>query len=770
MRASMLLARIALTLAVACPVGELVAAPARNWTTADSIAVRYLVEGISEPSALNPSGMAGPADGSGAFQWSPGNRYFFFITRYGDLGCDCNRYTLSLYDARKLSAVLGSTSLRSRWSPAPLKEVTFETTASNEFMVGIYEPRWADADTLEFIGVRDGQRQVFRLTASTGALSQLTHVSAADDPERPAGDDRLGTAAGVSAYQLRGETLIYNTVTYVRYPPIASRYPAVSLAESRLGRLHFFGRYTADLYVSRPAGSAPRHVARCNQSGTIKFFSLSPDGTRAITTCQFTEALSPDGLERQAKESVQYLLVDTRSGSTREIARTLVRGSAPSAVWSEDGERVALLNAFAPTSDGCASDSALHVMSYAVGSNEASCVVPMSGVAVGGGAGAFKISVAKWRSASTLSVTATAGREVPPVEIDFEARERRWVRKSETAATRPPEASSAKRPVQVEVLRSANEPWKVVARSAGHAIPLSLPDPALADVRIVPMTPFNWRVGTVEDAGGLYVPVHREPKSRVPLVIQVGHYVPYRFLPDGSASTAYAAQPLVAQGMAVLNIDVISADLNRQGVSVDEALSRRVDAAVDVLGRAGIIDPHKVGLIGFSHSGFRVHYLATHPGTVRPAAGVVADAFMGSYGQYTFLDTGLFDSPSSRRQLEALMGGTFWEAKDEWLRKSPMFNVDRVTAAMLFSSHGATFAAAAGEPIAAYRLTGKPFEYLLFPKGAHQLQTPVERKASMDASVAWMAFWLQGREIAGMQTQETYARWQRMKDAAAHRP
>ncbi len=69
----------------------------------------------------------------------------------------------------------------------------------------------------------------------------------------PTSDDRRSHPATTARaarpashyFQLRGDTLIYNTVNYMRYPPLVARYPAVSLAESRLSRLHFFGRYTS---------------------------------------------------------------------------------------------------------------------------------------------------------------------------------------------------------------------------------------------------------------------------------------------------------------------------------------------------------------------------------------------------------------------------------------------------------------------------------------------------------------------------------------------
>src|SRR6187431_2681826 len=93
--------------AIVALAGPLALAAERDWATSDSVAIRYLTEDQEFTWSINPS--ATPAallDGSGAIVWSPLKRYFYFISHSGDLACDCNRYTLTLYDAQQLASVL----------------------------------------------------------------------------------------------------------------------------------------------------------------------------------------------------------------------------------------------------------------------------------------------------------------------------------------------------------------------------------------------------------------------------------------------------------------------------------------------------------------------------------------------------------------------------------------------------------------------------------------------------------------------------------------
>ena len=68
------------------------------------------------------------------------------------------------------------------------------------------------------------------------------------------------------------------------------------------------------------------------------------------------------------------------------------------------------------------------------------------------------------------------------------------------------------------------------------------------------------------------LPRHRASDAPPPLVIQAD-YAPDVFRPDGPVSSAYAAQPLVAKGFAVLQ--VVSKQLTVTAAAAEYGISRR---------------------------------------------------------------------------------------------------------------------------------------------------------------------------------------------------
>src|SRR5262249_27939474 len=139
---------------------------------------------------------------------------------------------------------------------------------------------------------------------------------------------------------------------------------------------------------------------------------------------------------------------------------------------------------------------------------------------------------------------------------------------------------------------------------------------ALRDVWRAPMQKVVWTESDGERVeGGLYLPRGAEEGARLPLVIQVYHYSPDLFLPDGPHNgTADAGQSLVARGFAVLQLE----GWKRQEVMDTEAegpgFVTRLDAAIDRLAARGVVDPARVGLTGFSRGGFLTRYALANPG------------------------------------------------------------------------------------------------------------------------------------------------------------
>src|SRR5690606_26566512 len=93
-----------------------------------------------------------------------------------------------------------------------------------------------------------------------------------------------------------------------------------------------------------------------------------------------------------------------------------------------------------------------------------------------------------------------------------------------------------------------------------------------------------------------------------------------------------------AQAMAARGFAVLSFDPNGGVTSATPEETRDVvagaDSAVAVLRDRGLIDPTRVGVMGFSRMGYRALYLSTHPKEFVPAATIVQDSYNASYLQY----------------------------------------------------------------------------------------------------------------------------------------
>jgi dipeptidyl aminopeptidase/acylaminoacyl peptidase len=244
------------------------------------------------------------------------------------------------------------------------------------------------------------------------------------------------------------------------------------------------------------------------------------------------------------------------------------------------------------------------------------------------------------------------------------------------------------------------------------------------------------------------------------------HFAPDKFLPDGSFSTAYAAQPLASAGFAVLQMrfeDVEGMTTPREGPSFVEGL----DSAVEHLASLNLVDSKRVALVGFSRGGYLTSYAVANPGRVRLAAAVDADGGDPSYVQY-LIDSVV--SPAGRigaAEYEQLYGGgSFWENRSAWLSNAPGFNTDRVQTPLLLTVNGVQNRTSFLELYVGLRANGRPVELLHFPQGEHELKKPRERQASLQATVDWMSFWLLGAEPAATPaSSERFSRWRAMRFA-----
>ena len=736
----------------------------RDWTVRDSIAVRYVVSDQELPGSL------GLADFSKSIVVSPDGRHFFFVTRSGDLACDCNRYELKVF---AVNDVKGSIGRAGSAMPEALCSVVMQSSRGEGYE-GIREARWLDARTVAFLGVEGvNSREVYRLDIESRKTQKLTEGS-----------------ADVEAYSIQHD-LVLHTRLFKEPKKVLDRYPVVPVAGTELDEL--LGAYDGHYELFAAAGG--RHATRLASSLSHDFSSWpAPNGRFAVV------AFGPDE-ERKEWEAYEFgrpglkiwgargrfLLLDTQSGAMQTmidapIGKATRYGwyTAPTALWSPDGSKVVLVNTALPLSeDPEQRRNTSFIVEYDVRTGRWTQVD-----ALFGGASHLSVDAVRWATAAWLEpgrrflVTYTAQSGENPQQprygrvggAVYTRTAKGWTVKPAPDTVNIPAlpAAALRKDLKVFVRQSANDPPMVMASTAAGEAPLTPADPVLDRAWRARMEPVRWQERDGREAhGGLLLPRSREGAEPPPLVIQAYHYEPNIFWPDGSAATAYAAQPLVGAGFAVLFMQIPGVDQPDVAGTLAEGVGfvERIDAAVTALSERGLIDAKRVGLVGFSRGGFLTYYAVTHPGTTQLRAAIDADGWTASYGEYVINAAISAPGGASNRTFEAQYGGTgtFWRNKERWLEHAPAFNVDRARTPILFTGNKQAGALWNVETVGAFRLNRRPFELQIFPDGDHQLQRPRERLASLEATVDWMGFWLLEREDAAPEKSEQYARWRKIR-------
>jgi hypothetical protein len=176
----------------------------------------------------------------------------------------------------------------------------------------------------------------------------------------------------------------------------------------------------------------------------------------------------------------------------------------------------------------------------------------------------------------------------------------------------------------------------------------------------------------------------------------------------------------------------------------------------------GLADRNKVGIIGFSRSGWIVLSMLTNPET-HFAAAEVADNIDGGYFQYVLAD-------SAVRTFDEVEKGAppFGRGLEVWAREAPGFKVEniRTPLRMELDSGPISLILLHWEMFSNLRHLGKPVELSVVPDiehGTHVLQNPAQRLASQGGTVDWFTFWLKGEEDGDPKKVDQYIRWRRLR-------
>jgi dipeptidyl aminopeptidase/acylaminoacyl peptidase len=286
------------------------------------------------------------------------------------------------------------------------------------------------------------------------------------------------------------------------------------------------------------------------------------------------------------------------------------------------------------------------------------------------------------------------------------------------------------------------------------------PNPQLKDIDLGEASVFKWKDKNGREwFGGLYKPPDFTKGRRYPLVIQNHGFSERYFSPSGLFPSAFAARELAAVGILVLQVqDCPYSDSPEEG----PCNVAGYEAAVKQLVVDGLVDPDQVGIVGFSRTCYYVMEALTKS-TLRFKVASITDGINAGYLQYITAVT----SPDDvfLRDAEGLNGARpFGEGLQQWLKRSPEFNVDQVKTPLLVVAIGQSSLLGMWEPYAALRCLNKPVELVMLAEGTHVLTNPAERMASQGGTVDWFRFWLKGEEDPDPAKAEQYVRWRQLRN------
>jgi dienelactone hydrolase len=439
-----------------------------------------------------------------------------------------------------------------------------------------------------------------------------------------------------------------------------------------------------------------------------------------------------------------------------------VPNAAPTAAWSPDGRSVLLGPTYLPAERADAEGLRGRAVAEVDVATGRFWQIPIPRQFALRGIGRLR-----WRSDGAIEVDNGEAR------LNFRKTDGRWqgVALTEEESAEPPAA-----PVRIELRQDLNTPpalYAVETASGRERMILDLNPRLRTGFTLGRVEHFTWQDEEGRTWSGLlYYPVHHAPSRRFPLVIQThGHAPPTAFslygtgpgslaLGLGPSFSVFAAQPLANRDIAVLQVE----DKNIEGVDGSprepEMYMAAYQAAIERLIAKGLVAREKVGLVGYSRTGWHVEYALTHS-PFPYAAAITTDNFDGSYLQALLHWTDEFAADNGAQP--------FGEGLKRWLERAPAFNADKLRAPLRLQleSGGLESVLAKWEMFARLRQLQKPVELFIIPDiehGSHGLQNPAQCLAAQQGAVDWFDFWLNGREDPDLKKAEQYERWRKLRE------
>lgn len=743
-------------------------------------------DGIQMTELADPAYVAGyPACGTEtgvapAASISPNKSKLVVVVRQGDVQRNLNHYTMLLWDTDRLGLErprnileMSSSSARPAIDPGTIK--------------------WSrDSQSVTFLGEhRGGHHELFKFILRTHKLKTLTaHATSITAYSRDA-------SGNVTAFEaLPPMESLWNAET-TRHGLVISDQTAVQIMRGTKEYSYIGRRAERQLFVQT------RHRVRQIQPMAGSHFlahgmtalgrhniSLSPNGRYIVVLetlpvrnvpvewqeyrdfrVRLTLAQDKSRTAEMNSQFARYVLVSVRTGRSRILLNAPVELPRP-VIWGPDSRRVIFSQTLMPirrettrTEQRGKGERATFEMDINTGHITrigGRCHLAVSWVnddlTCNVGAGGLGMKPKKTRKVSSENVLLSRREYCSDSErIQFREHHGRWV------ATGVPVRAR----VNVFLKSGMNRPPKLYYTVLGKTGSRLLWDmnPQFKDLDTARERRITWQWSKGKKiSGGLYYPVDYRQGQRYPLVIQTHGFDAHRFEFFGAYTTAYAAQPLAARNMFVLQVNDMVGVPERYGKhgqlhEIQDAI-KIYRTAVAYLRVRGFVDPKRVGVIAFSHTGVYAEWALTHDPTLFAAASMT-EATDSGYVSYA---TGL----NVYVNVRSLYGGNpFGQYLKSWVNLSPDFNLSHVDAPLLLVVLHPNLLLVNWETFEGLRVLGKPVEMIVLDGRAnddHELQRPWDRELSSGVDVDWFDFWLNGHEDSSPGKEQQYRRWEKLCD------
>jgi dipeptidyl aminopeptidase/acylaminoacyl peptidase len=458
----------------------------------------------------------------------------------------------------------------------------------------------------------------------------------------------------------------------------------------------------------------------------------------------------------------EYVRIDLQTGSIQSLADAptsmsagwLTGHTAPS--WSNDGHLILLPGTFLKSKENAPSRPCVAVVD--ISSNTSTCVEMLKQrTQTGFEEGYHTVWGARFAGGDRhrILVTFLPHADEPGGATEYEqGLDGTW----KIARLVKGESTAGDESFKVTVKEGLNDPPVLVAANKKTSRVIWDPNPQLKNLELGEATGYTWKdKGGKQWKGGLYMPADYKAGHRYPLVIQTHGFEESKFLPSGAMTTAFAARALAASGIMVLQTAKVVAGTDCSTILSEEGpcVVSEYEAAADQLVSEGLVDPDKIGIIGFSRTCFYVMETLT-TSSLHIKAASMTDGIMADYLQYMMWQMG--------EQYDLMIGTKpFGEGLQQWLKRSPGFNLEKVTAPLLVVGEGPISLLSMWQPYAGLRYLSKPVDLIMLNTDEHVLTNPSVRLASQGGSVDWFRFWLQGYEDPDPAKADQYRRWHELR-------